>query len=253
MPALCSGLHQPPEAVGIAEARGRRVVRRHLVAPRPAERVLHHRQQLDVGEPHLDDVRRELVGQLVIGERPAGLVLAPRAEVHLVDRHRLLVGAGHGRPVGHPLVVGPLVLALEDPRGRGRGDLGPERHRVGLVAPDAVRAADVELVARTRTDAGGERLPDTGGAHLDHRGAGAVPAVEVPTDLHLEGRGGPHAEGRAARDDVGAEGVPQLFVSPLVDEVDVQLTDRRLAHGCAPIRSIACSGMSTQLGRLRAS
>ncbi len=246
-------LHQATEAVGITEARGRRVVRRHLVAPGPAERVLHHRQQLDVGEPHLDDVRRELVGQLVIGERPAGLVLAPRTEVHLVDRHRLLVLADLGGALGHPLVVGPGVLALEDPGGSGRRDLGPERHRVGLVAPDTVRTADVELVARTRTDTGDEDLPDPGGADLGQYAAGAVPAVEVPTDLDLEGPRSPHPEGRAVGADLGAEGLPQLFVSSFVDEVDVQLTDQRLAQEGAPIRSIACSGMSTQLGRLRAS
>ena len=72
---VVQGLHEPAEAVGVAEARGRRVVRRDLVAPRAAERVLHHGQQLDVGEAHLDDVRRELLGQLVIAQRPAASCL----------------------------------------------------------------------------------------------------------------------------------------------------------------------------------
>ena len=43
----------------------------------------------------------------------------------------------------------------------------------------------------------------------------------------------------ATRADVGAEGLPQLLVASLVDEVDVQLADRGLAHDSAPIRSIA--------------
>ena len=48
MPAWCSRSTRQPEAVGVAEARVRREVRRDVVAPRAAERVLHHRHQLDV-------------------------------------------------------------------------------------------------------------------------------------------------------------------------------------------------------------
>ena len=109
-------LDQPTEAVGVAEACGGGVVGRDLVAPRAAERVLHDGQQLDVGEAQLGDVRRQLVGELVVAQRAAALVLAPRAEVHLVDRHRPLVGTVLGGALGHPLVVGPGVLALEDAR-----------------------------------------------------------------------------------------------------------------------------------------
>ncbi len=63
-----AGLVQPvdeqPEAVGVAEPRVRREVRRHVVAPRAAERVLHHRHQLDVGEAEVGDVAGQLVGEL---------------------------------------------------------------------------------------------------------------------------------------------------------------------------------------------
>ena len=48
--ALVELVDEPAEAVGVAVAGRRREVARHLVAPRPAEGVLHHRQQLDVGE-----------------------------------------------------------------------------------------------------------------------------------------------------------------------------------------------------------
>ena len=53
MPAWCSLSIEEPQPVGVAEARRRREVRRDLVAPRAAERVLHHRQELDVGEAGL--------------------------------------------------------------------------------------------------------------------------------------------------------------------------------------------------------
>ena len=44
-----------------------------------------------MGEAHLDDVRHEVLGQVVVAVGPGARVPLPRAEVHLVDRHRLLV------------------------------------------------------------------------------------------------------------------------------------------------------------------
>ncbi len=49
---LVAGVDEELEVLGRAEAARRREEPRHLVAPRPGERVLHHRQQLDVGEAH---------------------------------------------------------------------------------------------------------------------------------------------------------------------------------------------------------
>ena len=72
---------EQPEAVGVAEAGVGGEVRRHVVAPRAAERVLHDRHQLDVGEAEVGEVRRQLVGELL-----PGLVAPPRGEVHLVRR-----------------------------------------------------------------------------------------------------------------------------------------------------------------------
>ena len=79
------------QVVGRAVAGGGGVVPGDLVAPRAAERVGHHREQLDVGEPHVLAVGRQLVGQLRVGERAVVLqrVQPPGAEMDLVDRHRL--------------------------------------------------------------------------------------------------------------------------------------------------------------------
>ena len=78
-PGLVQPVDEQPEAVGVAEARVRREVRRHVVAPRPAERVLHHRHQLDVGEAEVGDVRRQLVGELGPGPvAPVGVLLPRR-------------------------------------------------------------------------------------------------------------------------------------------------------------------------------
>jgi hypothetical protein len=79
---LMQVVDQEPELVGIAEPRGRREVRRHLVAPGAAERVLRDGQELDVREAELGDVIHELLGQLTVGQS-----LPPGAEVHLVHAH----------------------------------------------------------------------------------------------------------------------------------------------------------------------
>ena len=78
------------EVLGRTEAAGRREEAEHLVAPRARERMLHHRQQLDVREAQVLHVRHEPVGQLAVGQEPVALLrhARPRAEVHLVDRHR---------------------------------------------------------------------------------------------------------------------------------------------------------------------
>ncbi len=134
-----AGLVQPvdevPEAVRVAEARCGREVRRHLVAPGAAERVLHHGQELDVGEPQVGQVGDQLVGELGVGQRLLAVALAPRPQVYLVDRHRPGVCVGALRPVGHPGVVAPAVAALEHHRGRVRRHLGVVGHRVGLLPP----------------------------------------------------------------------------------------------------------------------
>ena len=84
-----AGLVQPvdevAEVVRGAEARGRRVVGGDLVAPGAAEGVLGHRQELDVGEAELLRRRRRA------GRRARGSTgpAPPRAEVHLVDAHRV--------------------------------------------------------------------------------------------------------------------------------------------------------------------
>ena len=46
-------------------------------------------QKLDMGVAHLGDVRDELLGEFVVGEKPSALAAPPGAEMRLVDRHRL--------------------------------------------------------------------------------------------------------------------------------------------------------------------
>ena len=96
---------------GVAEPRGRRVVAGDLVAPGPAVRVLHHRQELDVGEAQVAATYvDQLVGQLAVGQ-------ALRATSRGAPRRRY-IGSGTARSparVGQPLVVAPLVRRTRRP------------------------------------------------------------------------------------------------------------------------------------------
>ena len=124
--------------------------------------MLGDRQELHVGEASVEDVLGEFVGELAVVEpRP------PRAEVHLVDRERTLVLVGL-RATLQPGVVAPGVVGGVDHRAGGRRDLRGERERVGLLAPHAVAAEDVELVDGAVADVGDEQLPDAGGAERSH-------------------------------------------------------------------------------------
>ena len=172
--ALVERVDQPPEAVGVAEARVGGEVRRDVVAPRAAERVLHDRHQLDVAEAEVRDVRHQLVDQLLPGQDLA-VPLPPRRQVHLVDRHRL-VDRLPCRAGLHPGVVAPLVGRLVDPARRRRRHLGPEGHRIGLLPPLAVGAQDHVLVARRRHRSPARTAPTPPTARADASGARGRPS-----------------------------------------------------------------------------
>ena len=108
---LMARIDERAEIVGRAEpARGREEPG-DLIAPGSLERMFHHRHELDVRETHPRDVRHELGRKLAPRERPKTLdrVAAPRAGVHLVDRHRRVEHGAAFVALGHPLLVLPRV------------------------------------------------------------------------------------------------------------------------------------------------
>ncbi len=228
-----AGLVQPvdqvPEVVRVTEPGGGRVEAGDLVAPRAAERVLHHRHELDVREAEVGHVLGELVGQLPVGQ--AG---PPRPEVHLVHAHRLLVRPGLGAPL-HPVGVLPVVARLVH-HGRGRRrHLGVHGERVGLLPPGAVAAQDPVLVPLAGAGPGDEDLPDPARAQRPHRPAGVgTPAGEVADHPYTLGTGRPHGEGDPAVARVRAENRPQPLVPALPDQVQVQLAE----CGRVPVRVV---------------
>ena len=86
--ALVQGIDQVHEVLRAAVAAGRGEEPGHLVAPRPVERVLHDRQELDVRESVGGQVVGQHRGEFAVGQRAVPLfrLAPPRPEVHLVDR-----------------------------------------------------------------------------------------------------------------------------------------------------------------------
>ena len=195
--------------------------------------MLHHRQQLDVREAEVGDVVAELVGELAVRERAVALerVAPPRAEVHLVDRHRRAQRVGRAaRRSSHCSSRQTCFGVPDDGRVRGR-HLGVERDRVALQAQPAVLRAELELVLRALLDAGDEQLPDPGRAERAHRVQPPVPGVEVADDRDRARVRRPDGE-RGADDavdlaDVRAEPLVEVLVAALHREVEVELAERR--------------------------
>src|SRR5579862_4618006 len=101
--------------------------------------MLHHGQELDVGEAELGGVIGERVRELAVAERAVARLgyAPPRAEVYLVDR------PGRAERVGcaaalHPRRIAPLVGEVPNHGCGARRNLAAQAVRVGLVGPAAV-------------------------------------------------------------------------------------------------------------------
>ena len=217
-----------------AVARRRREVPEHLVPPRTVERMLRHREELDVGVSHLLDVGNEVVGQLPVRQvrPPLALLPLPGAEVDLVHGHGSLEDAS-SRAALQPGRVPPLVaFDGADDRSRPRRELEPEAERVGL-GEHLPRApgADLVLVDLLLDDAGEEDLPDPGLSPVAHRVHAAVPMVEIADDGDALRVGRPHRERRAPDPADVDDMAPQLLVlrqvAPFGEEMDVEVGEDR--------------------------
>ena len=62
-PGAMAGIDEMAQLIRSPEAARRRVIIRHLIAPRAFEGMLGDRQQLDVGEAHLEHVRQAASAQ----------------------------------------------------------------------------------------------------------------------------------------------------------------------------------------------
>jgi hypothetical protein len=220
-----------PQVVGRAEEGRRREESRYLIAPRPAERVVHDGEKLDVREAEVRRVVGELVGELEVRERAIALdgVPSPRPEVDLVDRERPRMRLRRSPP-REPLSIAPLVPGHRGDRRRLRRLLRAERERIRLQVERAILPANLVLVEASLGKLRHEELPDARGSERAHRVQAPVPEVEVADNGDRPRRGRPDGEGRPvdAVDDtnVGAEAPVELLVSSLRGEMDVEGAER---------------------------
>ena len=175
--ALVEPVDEVAEVVGRAEARGGRVVAGHLVAPRARERMLHHRQQLDVREAEVGDVVGELVGELAVRQRavPVQRVPPPRAEMHLVDRDAgRAAGRRRARRSSHSSSCQTCFASqTTDAFAGGTSVWNASGSLFRRRRPSCVRISNLYFVALL--DARDEQLPDPGRARASASGAGARP------------------------------------------------------------------------------
>ena len=208
---LVDEVHQ---VLGDPVARGGGEVAGGLVAPRAEERVLHHRQQLDVGVALLEHPLDQR-----LGDDPVAGGAPPRPQVDLVDRDRRLVALPL-TPAGHPVAVAPLIAEVPGDRGRPSALLGVEPDRVGLGHRPA-ETPDAVLVGGSLADAVDPGLPHPATGRL-HR-IGVAPRVPIADDGGVVGVGGPHPEGGAVLVEVAAEHLVEPLVGSLLEQPGVLL------------------------------
>ena len=225
-----AGVDEQLEVFGRTESAGRRKKPDHLIAPRSRERMLHDRQQLDVGEAQIPDVGRQALGELAIGQVAVAFLghPRPRSEMHLVDRHRLVEPFAVRLPRRHPVVVLPLVAAdVAHDRRRQRRRLEGHRERIGLLQQPALGRPDLELVAQIVLQLGHEQFPHPRRHQPPHRMGAAVPAVEVADDADALGVGGPHREvhpgRRADHDPVRAKPFERAKQIAFAEQVQIEI------------------------------
>ena len=192
-PRPMAGVHKPREPLGRAEAGARGELRQRLITPRAAERMLHDRQELQVGEAHVHPVGNQALDQPIPVEHPFRVAVRskPGGEVNLIDRQ----GSGGGlrlQAPGHPGGVGPgEIQGGGDDRSGGRGLLRSSGQGIGLLHRSPRTTDDFELVPLAGGEAGDEQLPHPGFVAKAHRVAAPVPAIEVAHDGNPPGVGGP--------------------------------------------------------------
>ena len=175
-----AAVHEFHKILRRAVARRGREHPRHLIAPAAVERILRDGHKLDVRIPHLLDVRNELVRDCGIAQTVAVRILAPAAEVNLVNVHRRAVGIVIPAVV-HPLAVLPAIPGnvVKFRRIGGRG-LEMQTVRVAFEHRPARLVGHGVLVSVVLFESGQKNGPYA--VEIPHRRSVFVPAVELAHD-----------------------------------------------------------------------
>ena len=227
---LVARVDEELEILRRAVAAGRRKEADHLVAPRASERMLHHRQQLDVRKAHLHHVGHETRRKLAVGQHAVAVFRhsRPRSEVHLIGGHRPLHPAAVFLARRHPVAVLPRVTGdIANDRGGLRRQLEGEAVGVALLQQVAGRGPNLEFVLLAVLQIRNEQFPHAREREVPHRVQAAVPRVEVADHAHPLGAWRPdgevHAGGRADLPPVRTQDLEGAMMRALAEQVQVEL------------------------------
>src|SRR3990172_4182568 len=225
---LVQTIHEFHKVLGVpVPARGREVPR-GLVTPGSIEGMLHHGQELHVGEAHLFNIWYKKVCKLTVGQMTAAPLRGPppRTRVDLIDRD-WPVEAVRLVTVLHPGMVFPLIGEVAYDGGRPWRRLPAKGKGVALVSAVTLMARDdMVLVECAGLNTRNEPFPDPGPVPAAAQGMGVlVPAVELADDGHAFGLGRPDGKERSLHafmdQGMGAQLVVEVEVVPFLEQVDV--------------------------------
>ena len=171
---------------------GRRIVRRHLIAPACVERILGYAHKLDVSIAHVLKIRNYLVGEFAIRKSVAVLISTPRPHMTFVYIYGFRV---RSRFRLHILAVGKLVIVEGiDLACRSLMRLGMKGVWIGLVQPALYRVEVVLVIIETLYSLC-LSFPHTRGVLESLERAGVdIPVVEVAHHAYALCGGRPHAK-----------------------------------------------------------
>jgi hypothetical protein len=187
----------------------------------------------------------EFLSRRHIVEQRAIRATSPAAEMHLVDRNRL-VRLLQILSAGKPVFVVPWHIAkpVHD-RGRRRRRFLTEPERIGLERqPRAIGPDDLELVAMPRFDARDEKLEEAAAEPSAHGMAPPIPEIEVTNHRNPSGIRRPQRKGRPGyalmHHGVGTKPLVELLVATFRDQILVEIAKYR-AEAIGIFQNVVCA------------
>ena len=188
-------IHKIHEIIRRAEAAGRCIISRHLIAPRSIQRMFHDRQKFHMSIPHFLHILRQLDRDLTVivklrsGDLASSLIHLdrfshPGTEMYLIDRHRRRLRIER-RPFLHPVLIIPFILVqIPDDGRRVRSKFRIVRIRIRLERRVAVLELNFIFINSALFKLRDKYLKHTRISQPTHLASSAIPQVEVADDAH---------------------------------------------------------------------
>ncbi len=252
--ALMQVVHQIHEILRRAIARGRCEIPGGLISPGTVERMLHHRQQFDVGKVHALSVVGEARRYLTIVQRAIAFLRNPHpgTQMDFVDGNRCMQGISPFA-ILHPVMIGPLIFEIPYHGSGARRFFMQDPERVCLVDYESVVPRnDVKLINGSFGHSGDEPLPNAR-TLANPKGMGErIPPIKAANDAYRARVRSPHAEAGARlvadRSKMGSQLLVCAIITPLVEKIKILLSQK--SHFSATSRSGLDSSLGIRVSRV---